>query len=86
MGALDVGSNVTCGICSKETTIQFVTEREGGNAYDLNCMHRNAMCPTCEVLVRDDSDSIQKVEPLCQTCSPEAFAEDVDDDEVATVA
>ena len=84
MSALDVGSNVTCGICSKETTIQFVTEREGGNAYDLNCMHRNAMCPTCEVLVRDDSDSIQKVEPLCGTCNPEAFVED--DDEAATAA
>ena len=86
MSALDVGSNVTCGICSKETTIQFVTEREGGNAYDLNCMHRNAMCPTCEVLVRDDSDSIQKVEPLCQTCDPEAFVEDEDDEEVANAA
>jgi hypothetical protein len=66
MSALDVGSNVTCGICSKETTVQFVTEREGGNAYDLNCMHRNAVCPTCDVLVRDDSDTILSVEPLCR--------------------
>ena len=78
MSALDVGSNVTCGICSKETTVQFVTEREGGNAYDLNCMHRNAVCPTCDVLVRDDSDTILSVEPLCRVCNPEAFEDDED--------
>ena len=78
MSALDVGTNVTCGICSKETTIQFVTEREGGNAYDLNCMHRNTMCPTCDVLVRDDSDTILAVQPLCKTCNPEAFADEED--------
>jgi hypothetical protein len=78
MSALDVGSNVTCGICSKETTVQFVTEREGGNAYDLNCMHRNAICPTCDVLVRDDSDTILSVQPLCRTCNPEAFEDDED--------
>lgn len=76
MSALEVGSNVTCGICSKETTIQFVTERDGGNAYDLNCMHRNAICPTCDTLVRDDSDTITAVQPLCRTCNPEAFDDD----------
>jgi hypothetical protein len=74
-----VGSNVTCGICGKETTVQFVTEREGGTGYDLNCMHRNTICPVCKALVRDDSDSIQKVEPLCKTCNPEAFEEDEDE-------
>ena len=79
MSALEVGSNVTCGICSKETTVQFVTEREGGNAYDLNCMHRNAVCPTCDVLVRDDSDTILSVKPLCKTCNPEAFTDEDDD-------
>jgi len=79
MSALDIGSNVTCGICSKETTVHFVTEREGGNAYDLNCMHRNAMCPTCNVLVRDDSDTILAVQPLCKTCNPEAFTDEDDD-------
>ena len=76
MSSLEVGSNVTCGICNKETSVQFVTEREGGSAYDLNCMHRNAVCPTCDVLVRDDSDSILKVEPLCRNCNPEAFEDD----------
>jgi hypothetical protein len=78
MSALDVGSNVTCGICSKETTVQFVTEREGGTAYDLNCMHRNAVCPSCDVLVRDDSDTILSVQPLCRICNPEAFEDDED--------
>ena len=73
---IDVGSNVTCGICSKETTVQFVTEREGGMAFDLNCMHRNTICPTCDTLVRDDSDSVQTVQPLCRTCNPEAFSYD----------
>ena len=73
MSATDVGSNVTCGICNKETTVHFVTEREGGNAYDLNCMHRNAVCPTCNVLVRDDSETILAVKPLCRTCNPETF-------------
>ncbi len=79
MSEINVGSNVTCGICSRETTVQFVTEREGGNAYDLNCMHRNAMCPTCEVLVRDDSETILSVKPLCKTCSPEEFEDDDDE-------
>ena len=73
MNDLEVGSSVKCGICGRETKVQFVTEREGGKAFDLDCMHRNALCPTCGVLVRDDSETIQKVEPLCRTCSPEAF-------------
>ena len=85
MNDLEVGSEVTCGICGKETKVQFVTDREGGNAYDLDCMHRNAVCPNCNVLVRDDSDSIQKVEPLCRTCNPEAFAEDDLDEAAAAV-
>ncbi|MGH9948665.1 MAG: hypothetical protein ACRD6X_15920 [Pyrinomonadaceae bacterium] len=76
MSDIEVGNTVTCGICGKETTVQFVTERDGGNAYDLNCMHRNTMCTKCNVLVRDDSDNIQKVEPLCKTCNPEAFDDD----------
>jgi hypothetical protein len=78
MSAPDVGSNVMCGICSKETTVQFITEREGGNAYDLNCMHRNAICPTCDVLARDDSDTVLAVQPLCKTCNPEAFTDEED--------
>lgn len=73
MSNFEVGSSVNCGICGKETKVQFVTDREGGQAFDLDCMHRNALCPACGVLVRDDSDTIQKVEPLCRTCNPEAF-------------
>jgi hypothetical protein len=76
MNDLEVGSSVKCGICGRETKVQFVTEREGGKAFDLDCMHRNALCPTCGVLVRDDSETIQKVEPLCRTCSPEAFEDE----------
>jgi len=86
MNSPDVGSNVMCGICGKETTVQFVTEREGGTAYDLVCMHRNTVCPTCDILVRDDSDSIQKVEPLCKNCNPEAFVEEEEEDEEAVAA
>lgn len=80
MGELEVGSKVTCGICGRETNVQFVTDRIGGKAFDLNCMHRNALCPTCGALVRDDSDTILSVEPVCRKCNPEAF-EDDDDDE-----
>ncbi|MGQ0540665.1 MAG: hypothetical protein ACT4O9_02295 [Blastocatellia bacterium] len=76
MNTIDVGNAVTCGICRKETTVQFVTEREGGTAYDLSCMHRNAVCEICQVLVKDDSDTILEVHPLCPTCNPEAFADD----------
>lgn len=78
---LQAGDAATCGICGRETTVMFVSEREGLLAYDLNgCRHRNTMCPNCNVLVRDDSDRIEKIVPLCRTCNPEAF-EDDDDDE-----
>jgi hypothetical protein len=79
MSEIDVGSTVTCGICSRETTVQFVTERDGGKAFDLNCMHRNTTCPTCQVLVRDDSETILSVKPLCKTCNPEEFEDDDDE-------
>lgn len=78
----EAGSAVTCGMCGKETTVMFTAEREGGMSYDLDvCRHRNALCPNCNVLVKDDSDTIGKVVPLCKTCNPEAFIEDDDDDE-----
>ena len=70
------GSAVTCGICNSNTTVMFTSEREGGLSYDLTCRHRNALCPNCNVLVRDDSDAIGKVVPLCRKCDPEAFKED----------
>lgn len=76
---VEAGSAVICGICGKETKVEFTTEREGGLSYDLKCLHRNAMCPNCNVLVRDDSDTIGKIEPLCRTCNPEAFEEDDDE-------
>jgi len=77
---LEAGAAVTCGICGKETTVQFTTERTGGTAYDLVCFHRNAMCPNCNVLVRDDSDRIDTIVPQCRTCNPEAFVDDEDDE------
>jgi hypothetical protein len=79
---LEAGAAVTCGICGKDATIMFIAEREGGLSYDLTgCRHRNAMCPNCNVLVRDDSDRIEAIVPLCKTCNPEAFVEDDEDDE-----
>ena len=85
METLDVGGSVSCGICGKDTKIQFVTDREGGKAFDLECMHRNALCPNCNVLVRDDSDTVQKVEPLCKNCDPAAFADEEEEDAAAAV-
>ena len=79
MLTLEVGNPVTCGICMRETAVHFVTEREGGMAYDLDCKHRNAVCPNCDVLVKDDSDTILAVKPLCRTCSPEEFEYDDED-------
>lgn len=70
---IETGSAVKCGMCGRDTTVMFTAEREGGLSYDLECRHRNAMCPNCEVLVRDDSDAINKVAPMCKTCNPEAF-------------
>lgn len=79
MSEIVEGSSATCGICFKETTVQFVTDREGGKAYDLGCMHRNAVCPTCGKLAKDDSDSVLSIKPSCRTCNPEDF--EYDDDE-----
>lgn len=79
MKELEVNDAVVCGMCTRETTVQFVTDREGGKAYDLGCMHRNAVCPNCEVLVKDDSETILSVKPSCRTCNPEDFEDDDDE-------
>lgn len=76
------GSSVTCGMCGKETKVQFVTDRQGTPAYDLLCYHRNAVCPTCGKMVKDASEDIREVVPACRTCSPEMFVEDEDEVEV----
>ena len=73
---IEAGTAVKCGICGRDTSVLFTSEREGGIAYDLECRHRNAMCPNCNVLVKDDSDSLEKVAPLCRSCSPEAFEDE----------
>ena len=77
---VETGTAVKCGICGRDTTVMFAAEREGGTSYDLGCRHRNAMCPNCNVLVRDDSDTLHKVAPLCRTCNPEAFDDDDHDE------
>ena len=76
---VEAGTAVKCGICGRDTTVMFTNVREGGTSYDLDCRHRNAMCPNCNVLVRDDSDALEKVVPLCRTCNPEAFEDDDDE-------
>jgi hypothetical protein len=76
MSSFDEGSTVQCGICGKQTTVQFITEREGGKAYDLSCFHRNGYCETCDKLVRDTSDSILEVKPHCTTCMGELEDDD----------
>ncbi len=76
MNSIEIGSSVKCGICKRDTAVSFLTERVGGTAYDLECMHRNALCKKCLVLVRDDSDSILEIHPLCPICSPEAFLDE----------
>lgn len=78
MTSLAQGSAVTCGMCGKETSVKFTTEREGGTAYDLGCQHRNGYCETCKKLVRDVSETIYEVKPHCTTCSGPL---PVDDDE-----
>ena len=80
MSEITEGTAVTCGICGKDTTVQFVTDRQGTHAYDLMCFHRNAVCSKCGNLVKDASEDIHAVVPACRDCNPEMFA-DEDDDE-----
>ena len=80
METITTGSAVKCGCCGKETTVSFVTDRQGTNAFDLGCLHRNAECPTCGSLVRDASESIYEVQPACRNCNPEMFEDEDDDD------
>ncbi len=71
---MNEGSAVTCGLCGKETTVLFITERTGGKSYDLKCFHRNAICPSCGELARDTSETLDVVQPLCGVCQPEELA------------
>jgi hypothetical protein len=75
------GMAVTCGMCGKSTTVQFVTDRQGTSAYDLMCFHRNAVCPSCGKLVKDAAEDIREVVPACRDCNPEMFVDDDEDDE-----
>ena len=71
MISLTTGSHAKCGICKRDTTIKFTTERIGGTAYDLGCQHRNGYCSTCDILVPDRSETILEIVPRCPNCSPE---------------
>lgn len=79
MKELEIGTEVTCDICKKETTVSFISEREGTKAYDLKCWHRNAFCPKCGDLVRDASETVQEVHPHCTKCDG-PLDEDEDDE------
>lgn len=68
------GSAVTCGYCGKETSVNFIMERENGASYDLKCFHRNGVCPTCGALARDISEELEKVQPLCGVCDADELA------------
>ena len=81
METLKEGSAATCGICGKQTTVQFTTDRKGTTAYDLKCFHRNAICPICGKLVKDASEDIHDVVPACRDCNPEMFEDDDEDEE-----
>ena len=76
METITEGSSVTCGMCGKQTTVNFVSDRQGTLAYDLHCFHRNAICPSCGKLAGDGSDTIHEVHPICRTCNPEEFEDD----------
>jgi hypothetical protein len=80
MAEITEGSAVTCGMCGKSTTVQFVTDRQGTPAYDLMCYHRNAVCPSCGKLVKDASEDVREVVPACRDCNSEMFEDDEDDE------
>lgn len=80
MNSITANSAVTCANCGKQTTVSFVTDRQGTLAYDLACYHRNAFCPTCQKLVPDISESIHEVRAACPTCNPELVEKEEDDE------
>ncbi|MEO8648459.1 MAG: hypothetical protein ABI539_04765 [Acidobacteriota bacterium] len=72
MTQITEGSAVKCSICGKDTTVSFITDRQGKPAYDLGCYHRNAYCDACQMLVPDVSEAIQEVQAKCPVCHAEA--------------
>lgn len=79
MISLKEGSAAKCGICGRETSIKFTTDRIGGTAYDLACQHRNGYCEACDILVPDRSETILEVVPRCPNCNPEDVEPDEED-------
>lgn len=71
------GSIVKCAFCKKDVAVQFVSDYNGITAYNLACFHRNALCPTCNQMAKDVSDTIKEVKKYCVNCDP---AEDNDED------
>ncbi len=74
------GSIVKCAFCKKETAVQFVSDYNGTTAYNLECFHRNAICPTCNEMAKDVSDKISEIQKHCVNCDPAIDVDDEDDD------
>ncbi len=70
MTELKEGSIVKCAFCKKDKAVQFVSEYNGVKAYNLTCFHRNTICPTCDQMAKDVSDSIKEVKTFCVACDP----------------
>jgi len=85
MEEIKEGTAVKCGICNRDTTVKFVTDREGKMAYDLNCQHRNTMCEKCGNMVRDASDDIQKVSAHCEDCDGFYYGDEDEEEAEAAV-
>ena len=69
------GSIVKCAFCQKEKAVQFVSDYSGTTGYNLECFHRNAICPTCNEMAKDISEKISEVQKYCINCDP-AIVED----------
>lgn len=74
------GSRVKCAFCKKDVEVQFVAEYQGVAAYSLTCFHRNTLCPTCNQMAKDVSDTISEVKKYCVTCDPPEEDDDDDDE------
>ncbi|MEZ5428356.1 MAG: hypothetical protein R2747_18955 [Pyrinomonadaceae bacterium] len=78
MSEIKEGSIVKCAFCQKEVEVQFIGEHDGMKAYNLTCFHRNALCPTCGQMARDESETIKEVHVHCVTCDGPLYDDDDD--------
>jgi hypothetical protein len=78
MSDVKEGSAVKCAFCHKEVKVQHIVEHAGETAYSLSCFHRNTLCPTCDHMAKDVSETIKEVHRHCEFCDGPL---DEDDDE-----